>query len=170
MSGQANDYVGKSMTGGSIVVKPPDEFTQPSDRNVIIGNTCLYGANGGKMFASGRAGERFAVRNSGCYAVIEGTGDHCCEYMTGGRVVVIGGIGRNLGAGMTGGLAYLYDDSGNDEDMLKRINKDVKIQRIQSSMAKQELIEMLEEHIKETGSQKATDILDNIDENIDKFW
>lgn len=94
LNGQANDYVGKSQSGGKIIIRPPQEFAQRSDKNVVIGNTCLYGANGGKFFASGRCGERFAVRNSGCEAVVEGTGDHCCEYMTGGRVVVLGATGR----------------------------------------------------------------------------
>ena len=125
--GQANDYVGKSMNGGTITIKPSDSFTEESHRNVILGNTCVYGGTGGNMFAAGRAGERLAVRNSGCRIVVEGTGDHCCEYMTGGRVVVLGGVGRNLGAGMTGGMAYIMDDRA---DIEKMINNDVRIQRV----------------------------------------
>lgn len=138
MSGQSNDYVGKSMSGGTIVVRPPAEFNEPADRNVIVGNTCLYGANGGKLFASGRAGERFAVRNSGCETVVEGTGDHACEYMTGGRVVILGGIGRNFGAGMTGGLAYVLGDQ--DETQFgKCVNNDVRFQRVQTDVSRKEL-------------------------------
>src|SRR5690606_37629434 len=105
LTGDANDYVGKGMTGGKIVVKPPKGSRFKSKDTPIIGNTCLYGATGGKLFAAGRAGERFAVRNSGAHAVVEGAGDHCCEYMTGGVVVVLGETGYNFGAGMTGGFA-----------------------------------------------------------------
>ena len=131
------------MSGGTIVIKPPAEFTQPTNDNVIVGNTCLYGANGGKAFFAGRAGERFGVRNSGAQAVIEGVGDHCCEYMTGGRVVVLGGIGRNFGAGMTGGLAYVLasplciEDECilADDDFELRVNDDVRIQRVKTQVA-----------------------------------
>lgn len=154
MEGQANDYVGKSQSGGKIVIKPPAEFGQRSDKNVVIGNTCLYGANGGKFFASGRCGERFAVRNSGCEAVVEGAGDHCCEYMTGGRVVVLGATGRNLGAGMTGGLAYVYCDDEPEQFKLS-VNNDVRFQRVQSTLARKELFELIEEHEKTTGSEIA---------------
>lgn len=107
------------MCGGMIAIKPNEDFQGQSNKNVIIGNTCLYGANGGKMFASGRAGERLAVRNSGCKVVVEGAGDHCCEYMTDGRVVVLGSIGRNCGAGMTGGLAFILDEG---DDFALRVN------------------------------------------------
>lgn len=138
--GQANDYVGKSMNGGTITIKPSDSFTEESHRNVILGNTCVYGGTGGNMFAAGRAGERLAVRNSGCRIVVEGTGDHCCEYMTGGRVVVLGGVGRNLGAGMTGGMAYIMDDRA---DIEKMINNDVRIQRVQTDDAKAELKQLI---------------------------
>ncbi|HEY9620116.1 MAG TPA: glutamate synthase-related protein, partial [Crinalium sp.] len=110
LTGEANDYVGKGMHGGEIVIKVPADATYDAGSNVIIGNTCLYGATGGFLFANGQAGERFAVRNSKAQAVIEGTGDHCCEYMTGGVVVVLGKSGRNVGAGMTGGLAYFLDE------------------------------------------------------------
>jgi len=110
--GDANDYVGKGMSGGEIVIVPPPPLHRESWRHVIVGNTVLYGATGGVLFAAGRAGERFAVRNSGAVAVVEGTGDHCCEYMTGGIVVVLGSVGRNLGAGMTGGVAFVLDERG----------------------------------------------------------
>src|SRR5207253_3700617 len=107
--GEANDYVGKGMAGGVIVIRPPRALMGVTDRNVILGNTVLYGATGGRLFAAGRAGERFAVRNSGASAVVEGVGDHGCEYMTAGTVVVLGPIGRNFAAGMTGGVAYVCD-------------------------------------------------------------
>ena len=163
MSGQANDYVGKSMNGGMIVVKPDEEFTKPAEANVIIGNTCLYGANGGLAFFAGRAGERFGVRNSGVHAVVEGVGDHCCEYMTGGRVVCLGGVGRNLGAGMTGGLAYVlanptcneFECDLSDIDFLRRTSDDIRIQRIKTDAAKYELKELLEQHVEATGSKIA---------------
>ena len=108
--GQANDYVGKGLAGGEIVIRPPEEARYVWHHNVILGNTALYGATGGELYAAGRAGERFAVRNSGARAVVEGVGDHGCEYMTGGAVVVLGQTGRNFGAGMTGGVAYVYDN------------------------------------------------------------
>lgn len=113
--GDANDYVGKGMHGGRIVIRA--EGVEDTHNHVIMGNTCLYGATGGELFASGRAGERFAVRNSGAIAVIEGAGMHCCEYMTGGVVVVLGSVGVNFGAGMTGGYAYVLD-----EDIQDKIN------------------------------------------------
>lgn len=106
--GEANDYVGKGINGGSITIVP-EIINDTSNTQVILGNTCLYGATGGKLFALGIAGERFGVRNSGAHAVIEGAGDHCCEYMTGGVVVVLGKTGRNIGAGMTGGIAFILD-------------------------------------------------------------
>jgi glutamate synthase (NADPH/NADH) large chain len=109
LEGDANDYVGKGMAGGKIVIYPPPTPGFDSNRNVIIGNTCLYGATGGKLYAAGIAGERFGVRNSGAHAVVEGVGDHCCEYMTGGMVVVLGNTGVNFGAGMTGGFAFVLD-------------------------------------------------------------
>jgi len=109
LTGEANDGVGKGMAGGRIVVRPPLDAPYASQDAVIVGNTCLYGATGGELFAAGRAGERFAVRNSGAMAVVEGAGDHCCEYMTGGVVAVLGKVGLNFGAGMTGGFAYVLD-------------------------------------------------------------
>src|SRR5207244_5576794 len=112
LTGEANDYVGKGMTGGEIVITPPAALLPASFRHVIAGNTVLYGATGGRLLAAGRAGERFAVRNSGAVAVVEGIGDHGCEYMTGGVVVVLGDTGRNFAAGMSGGAAYVYDPEG----------------------------------------------------------
>jgi glutamate synthase (ferredoxin) len=112
LEGDANDYIGKGLSGGKLIVRPPREATFVPEENILIGNTALYGATSGAAFFRGVAGERFAVRNSGAVAVVEGTGDHCCEYMTGGRVVVIGKTGRNFGAGMSGGIAYVIDEDG----------------------------------------------------------
>ena len=117
--GEANDYVGKGINGGSITIVP-EIINDTSNTQVILGNTCLYGATGGKLFALGIAGERFGVRNSGAHAVIEGAGDHCCEYMTGGVVVVLGKTGRNIGAGMTGGIAFILDEK-NNLDLKKKV-------------------------------------------------
>ena len=168
LTGEANDYVGKGMNGGEITITPPTDATYDPAHNVIIGNTCLYGATGGRLFASGQAGERFAVRNSKGQAVIEGAGDHCCEYMTGGVVVVLGRVGRNVGAGMTGGLGYFLDEDGGFGD---RINPEiVSIQRITSSKGEQQLKELIKAHVAHTQSTKGQQILDNWDAYLPKFW
>merc|ERR1711933_712198 len=149
----ANDYVAKGMHGGEIVVMPEaDAGFVPADSS-IVGNACLYGATGGDFHANGRAGERFCVRNSGAYAVCEGTGDHCCEYMTGGVVVVLGTVGRNVGAGMTGGIAYLCDEDGSFPD---KVNKEiVKMQRVQTIDGVNHLKTMIEKHFQRSGGEKA---------------
>ena len=168
LTGEANDYVGKGMHGGEIVIKPPATATYDASASAIIGNTCLYGATGGNLYASGRAGERFAVRNSLGKAVIEGAGDHCCEYMTGGVVVVIGNAGRNIGAGMTGGIGYFLDE---DDSFADKVNPEiVKIQRIAAEAGKQQLREMITAHVEKTGSKKGQHILDNWDSYVGKFW
>ena len=166
--GESNDYVGKGMNGGELVVKPPVDITYDPSENVIIGNTCLYGATGGTLYALGRAGERFAVRNSKGEAVIEGAGDHCCEYMTGGTVVVLGPVGRNVGAGMTGGLAYFLDEDGNFPTL---VNPEiVKVQRVITPAGEAQLKALIEAHVAHTGSAKAQRILDNWSEYLPKFW
>ncbi|MDJ0898866.1 MAG: glutamate synthase large subunit [Xenococcus sp. MO_188.B8] len=168
LTGEANDYVGKGMHGGEIVIKPPATATYNTAENVIIGNTCLYGATGGVLYANGRAGERFAVRNSLGKAVIEGAGDHCCEYMTGGLLVVLGKVGRNVGAGMTGGIGYFLDEDGSFPE---KVNPEiVKIQRLVSEAGKEQLKSMISAHVEKTGSQKGQDILDNWDSYVGKFW
>ncbi|MGG6293184.1 glutamate synthase large subunit [Leptolyngbya sp. AN02str] len=168
LTGEANDYVGKGMNGGEIIIKPSKAVTYDPAQNVIIGNTCLYGATGGSLFANGQAGERFAVRNSLGRAVVEGVGDHCCEYMTGGVVVVLGRTGRNVGAGMTGGLGYFLDEEGNFSD---KVNPEiVKIQRIVSPVGERQLKDLLAAHAEKTGSQKAQHILANWAEYLPKFW
>lgn len=168
LDGEANDYVGKGMHGGEIIVTPPAIATFDPAQNVIIGNTCLYGATGGVLFATGQAGERFGVRNSKGQAVIEGAGDHCCEYMTGGTIVVLGKVGRNVGAGMTGGLGYFLDEDGS---FPTRVNPEiVKVQRILSSAGELHLKTLIEAHVDRTGSVKAKQILMNWQEYLPKFW
>ncbi|MEJ2390924.1 MAG: glutamate synthase large subunit [Gammaproteobacteria bacterium] len=170
LEGDANDYVGKGMAGGKLVIKPPSESQFESHETTIIGNTCLYGATGGKLFAAGLAGERFAVRNSGCHAVVEGIGDHGCEYMTGGMVAVLGKTGLNFGAAMTGGFAYIYDADNSFNDCT---NMDVDIHRIvpeQMEAHRTHLREVIEEFVRETGSERGRYILDNFADCIGKFW
>ncbi len=170
LEGDANDYVGKGMAGGKLVLRHPASSSFDPARTPIMGNTCLYGATGGKLFAAGTAGERFAVRNSGCHAVVEGVGDHGCEYMTGGLVTVLGSTGSNFGAGMTGGFAYVYDENNTFVDC---INQDIDIQRIGSEHMeayRNHLRDVIEEHVNETGSQHARALLDNFADVIGKFW
>ena len=168
ISGEANDYVGKGMHGGEIIIAPGSKSNYDAAENVIIGNTCLYGATGGVLYANGRAGERFAVRNSMGKAVIEGAGDHCCEYMTGGLVVVLGEVGRNVGAGMTGGLGYFLDESNTFSD---KVNPEiVKIQRVESEAGAKQLQEMIQQHVAKTGSAKGKAILQDWDNYLGKFW
>lgn len=168
LTGEANDYVAKGMHGGEIVVMPEaDAGFVPADSS-IVGNACLYGATGGDFHANGRAGERFCVRNSGAYAVCEGTGDHCCEYMTGGVVVSLGTVGRNVGAGMTGGIGYFYDLDGRFEE---RVNSEiVKLQRVVTDAGRLQLRNIVERHFEKTGSERAEFILDNWDKEVEKFW
>jgi len=171
LEGDANDYVGKGMTGGKLVIKPPRNSTFSTQETAIIGNTCLYGATGGKLFAAGTAGERFAVRNSGAHTVIEGAGDHCCEYMTGGLVTVLGITGANFGAGMTGGFAYVLDM---DNTFVDKYNHElVEIQRIsreEMEAYRNHLRSVIREHISETGSAWAENILEDFDDYIGRFW
>jgi glutamate synthase (NADPH) large chain len=171
LQGDANDYVGKGMTGGKLVIVPPKGSPFRSEETSIIGNTCLYGATGGKLFAAGVAGERFAVRNSGCHAVIEGAGDHCCEYMTGGMVCVLGKTGHNFGAGMTGGFAYVLDQ---DNGFFDRLNHElVELHRISSESMeayRSHLTQVLTEYVAETGSAWGTEVLENLDNYIRRFW
>jgi glutamate synthase (ferredoxin) len=156
--GEANDYVGKGMNGGSLTLVPPPGRTDPGDQ-VILGNTCLYGATGGELYARGRAGERFAVRNSGARTVVEGAGDHCCEYMTGGLVVVLGRTGRNVAAGMTGGVAFLLDE----EDTVSRfLNPDtVTLHPLTTPEQEALLLPLLREHQRRTDSTRAATLLED---------
>ncbi len=168
LTGQANDYVGKGLGGGEIVIRPPEEASYVWHHNVILGNTALYGATGGELYAAGRAGERFAVRNSGARAVVEGLGDHGCEYMTGGVVVVLGKTGRNFGAGMTGGVAYVYDNHGL---FPLRVNRQlVCLRRIERQEDALELKALLERHFERTASPRARAILDDWENQLAHFW
>ncbi|MBE9043073.1 glutamate synthase large subunit [Pleurocapsales cyanobacterium LEGE 10410] len=168
LSGEANDYVGKGMHGGEIIITPAENAAYDFASNVIVGNTCLYGATGGEFYANGRAGERFAVRNSMGKAVIEGAGDHCCEYMTGGLVVVLGEVGRNVGAGMTGGLGYFLDENNT---FSSKVNPEiVKIQRVPSEAGEKQLKEMIQKHVEQTNSPKGKAILQDWDNYVGKFW
>ena len=171
LSGDANDYVGKGMAGGKIIVNPPMDSCFKSHETTIIGNTCLYGATGGQLFAAGLAGERFAVRNSGAHAVVEGVGDHGCEYMTGGCITVLGTTGINFGAGMTGGFAYVLD---NDKGFVDRYNHElIDIHRvsIESMEAyRNHLHDIIQEYVAETGSGWGQHILDNFSDFVGKFW
>ena len=168
LHGEANDYVGKSMTGGQIVIAPPVGAPFESQENAIVGNTVLYGATGGQLFAAGRAGERFAVRNSGALAVIEGVGDHACEYMTGGMVVVLGETGRNFGAGMSSGVAYVLD---RDYLFHRRYNRDlVEIQRIEDGREYGALYDLIQTYARKTHSTYATHLLNDWEHIRGLFW
>ena len=171
LDGDANDFVGKGMTGGRIMIRPPKDSRYDTRDAVIIGNTCLYGATGGTLYAAGLAGERFAVRNSGAHAVVEGVGDHGCEYMTGGVVVVLGRTGVNFGAGMTGGFAYVLDEKRNFVD---RYNHElIDIHRVVSeSMEAHEhyLRAMIADYATVTGSRWAQQILSDWADFVGRFW
>ena len=167
VSGDANDYVGKGLSGGTIVVRPSMASTIVASDNTIIGNTVLYGATKGFLFAAGRAGERFGVRNSGAHVVIEGCGSNGCEYMTGGVAVILGEIGANFGAGMTGGMAYLYNPDGKADKMLNRetlVTCPVTVEHWEN-----QLKGLIERHLQETNSRKAEDILQHWDIEKDSF-
>ena len=165
--GDGNDYFGKGLSGGKLIVYPPKGVTFKHEENIIIGNVALYGATSGKAFINGVAGERFAVRNSGAKAVVEGVGDHGCEYMTGGCVVVLGKTGKNFAAGMSGGVAYVLDLNS---DLYKNINKQmVNIERVTSKFEINELKEMIEEHVAYTNSESGKEILDHFTDYLPKF-
>jgi glutamate synthase domain-containing protein 3 len=157
VSGDANDYVGKGLSGGTIVVRPPMASPLVASENTIIGNTVLYGATDGFLFAAGRAGERFAVRNSGARVVIEGCGSNGCEYMTGGVAVILGSIGPNFGAGMTGGMAYIHDPDGVADDFLNA--ETLVTAPVTMAHWETELRGLIQRHAQETGSIKAQQIL-----------
>ena len=171
LEGDANDYVGKGMTGGKLTIVPPAGSPFETQHSAIVGNTCLYGATGGKLFAAGTAGERFAVRNSGAHAVVEGTGDHCCEYMTGGFVCVLGKTGYNFGSGMTGGFAYVLDM---DNSFVDKLNHElVEIQRISGEAMeayRSHLARVLGEYVEETGSEWGRELSENLDDYVRRFW
>ena len=167
LTGDSNDYFGKGLSGGKLVVCPPNGIKFKADENIIIGNVAFYGATSGKAFIGGVAGERFCVRNSGVRAVVEGVGDHGCEYMTGGCVVVLGQVGKNFAAGMSGGIAYVLDM---DSRLYMKVNKDmVNIERVTDKYDVQELKSMIQEHVSYTNSEIGKKILDNFGEYLPKF-
>ncbi|MDD6290021.1 MAG: glutamate synthase-related protein, partial [Eggerthellales bacterium] len=167
LEGDSNDYLGKGLSGGQIVAYPPKSSTRPAEENVLIGNVALYGATSGRAFINGRAGERFCVRNSGATAVVEGVGDHGCEYMTGGVAVILGSTGRNFAAGMSGGVAYVLDVN---HDLYLRTNKQlVAIEQLTSPDDAQILRELIEEHARLTGSKLAQSLLQDFNARIGDF-
>lgn len=168
LRGEANDYVGKGMTGGEIIIAPSNRVGYKAHEQVIAGNTILYGATGGLLLVRGQVGERFAVRNSGAVAVVEGVGDHACEYMTGGAVVVLGATGRNFGAGMSGGVAYVYDEDGRFPN---RVNGEmVQLERIAFTDDAKEVEALLKYYREATGSEYAAQLLENWPAMSLRFW
>ena len=167
LEGDSNDYFGKGLSGGKLIVSPSKKSTYKAEENIIIGNVALYGATSGKAFINGIAGERFCVRNSGAYAVVEGVGDHGCEYMTGGRVVVLGQTGKNFAAGMSGGIAYVLDV---DRDLYLKLNKGlVSMEPVTDKYDVLELKAMIKEHVDATGSELGTRILENFSQYLTEF-
>ena len=167
LCGDTNDYYGKGLSGGKLVVYPPKNRGYKAEENIIVGNVALYGATAGKVFINGVAGERFAVRNSGVTAVVEGVGDHCCEYMTGGRVVVLGETGRNFAAGMSGGVAYVWDKNHNFDYFCNM--EMVELSLIEEASYRKELHELIRQHYLYTGSKLARTMLDNWNRYVDEF-
>ena len=167
LEGEANDYLGKGLSGGRIAVLPPVRSNFQAEKNTIAGNTLLYGATSGEVYINGRVGERFAVRNSGAIAVVEGVGDHCCEYMTGGRVVVLGATGRNFAAGMSGGVAYVWNKDGNFDYFCNM--EMVELSLIEEASYRKELHELIRQHYLYTGSNLARTMLDDWNRYVDEF-
>lgn len=167
LEGDTNDYLGKGLSGGHIVVVPPVRADFKPEENIIAGNTLLYGATSGEVYLNGRAGERFCVRNSGAVAVVEGVGDHCCEYMTGGRVVVLGPTGRNFAAGMSGGVAYVWNPAGNFDFYCNM--EMVELSLVEDTRSRKELHELIRKHYHYTGSPLAGQMLDHWDRYVEEF-
>ena len=167
LSGDSNDYFGKGLSGGKLIVYPPDGSKFKPEDNIIIGNVALYGATSGKAFINGAAGERFCVRNSGATAVVEGVGDHGCEYMTGGCVVVLGSTGKNFAAGMSGGIVYVLDE---DRELYMRVNKElVEFSEVTSKSDAEKIKALIEEHVQATQSPKGKEILEKFSDYLPKF-
>lgn len=167
LAGEANDYVGKGLSGGKIIVRKPENTTYEASKNIIAGNVCLYGATGGELYINGMAGERFCIRNSGATTVVEGVGDHCCEYMTGGKTIVLGETGANFAAGMSGGLAYVYDENGLFDERCNLAMVDLEQMVDTDDIA--QLKATIQKHVDYTGSSKAKAILEDWDNSIEKF-
>ena len=167
LRGDSNDYFGKGLSGGQLIIAPPKESTYPAEENMIIGNVAFYGATSGRAFVNGVAGERFCVRNSGATVVVEGVGDHGCEYMTGGKAVILGRTGKNFAAGMSGGFAYVLDE---ENALYRNINKEmISMEDVNQKADKEELKRLIREHVEKTGSQKGKKILEAFEEYLPKF-
>jgi glutamate synthase domain-containing protein 3 len=165
--GQANDYIGKGLFGAKIIIKAPKVDGFKAEENIIGGNTILYGAIRGEAYLNGVVGERFCVRNSGVHAIVEGVGDHGCEYMTGGRVAVLGETGKNFAAGMSGGIAYVYDINGDFEEKVNKLT--VETEKLEDEKEIAELKSMIEKHVQYTDSSRAKEVLGAWEENVGKF-
>ena len=167
LCGDCNDYLGKGLSGGKLAVYAPKEAKYVPEDNILIGNVALYGATSGEAYIAGRAGERFCVRNSGATAVVEGVGEHGCEYMTGGRVVVLGPTDKNFAAGMSGGIAYVLDENNK---LYRNLNKElVLMEKVENKHEQEELKQMIEAHVKATGSAKGSMILADFENYLPKF-
>ena len=167
VNGNANDYLGKGLCGARLVLKIPEGSTLQPEENIIAGNVCLYGATSGEAYINGKAGERFCVRNSGARAVVEGIGDHGCEYMTGGVAVILGSVGRNFGAGMSGGIAYVFDPQG---DFTGKCNNDsLNFLPVEETSDIRELKGLVENHYNATQSPRAQKILESWESSLPKF-
>jgi glutamate synthase (NADPH/NADH) large chain len=167
LEGDSNDYVGKGLSGGSIIIYPPEESTFAAEDNILIGNVALYGATSGRAFFRGQSAERFCVRNSGAQAVVEGVGDHACEYMTGGRAIILGPTGLNFAAGMSGGIAYVWNKAGDFETKCNLGTVD--LEKVTDDEDVAELRELIDQHFQTTGSTVAGQILENWPEVLDQF-
>jgi glutamate synthase domain-containing protein 3 len=167
LTGAANDYAGKGLSGGRIAIRPDERAGYDPDGSIVTGNVALYGATGGEAYFRGNAGERFAVRNSGAHTVVEGVGDHGCEYMTGGVVVVLGGTGRNFAAGMSGGFAFILDEDGRFGDVCN--TGMVGLEAVESEDDRELLWSMIESHLSWTGSEKARRVLDDWENSLERF-
>ena len=167
LTGDSNDYFGKGLSGGKLIIKAPKDAAYDAENNIIVGNVALYGATSGEAYIAGMAGERFCVRNSGAKTVVEGVGEHGCEYMTGGVAVILGTTGKNFAAGMSGGIAYVLDEHNT---LYRNLNKEmVLMEKVEHKADKEELKNLLEKHTKYTGSKKARAVLDDFDSYLDKF-
>ncbi|MEO7162210.1 MAG: glutamate synthase subunit alpha, partial [Bdellovibrionia bacterium] len=167
LEGESNDYVGKGLSGGKIIIYPPSGSLFKAEDTVLVGNTILFGATSGSAYFSGQAGERFAVRNSGAFAVVEGVGDHACEYMTGGIVVILGATGKNFGAGMSGGMAFIYDEKANFLSNCQQVS--LETDSVRSFTDQILLRQFVENHFKYTGSPKAEALLKAWEQSLPKF-
>jgi glutamate synthase (NADPH/NADH) large chain len=167
LEGDTNDYVGKGLSGGKVIIRKPEQSTFEASENIIIGNVALYGATNGELYANGLAGERFAIRNSGAKAVVEGLGDHGCEYMTGGRIVVLGKTGRNFAAGMSGGIAYVLDTEGHFDYYCNM--EMVELSLLESMDDVREVKQLINQHVQYTNSDRGKEILENWEQYENKF-